>query len=210
MLVKLSMELSRRTVALGAIALGAILVGAQNSPVLVGPPPPVEVDLAIYEVIERGELRWFLYVERPPEVVLPSDPWKWELNDLWGAGRGHRGIDVALKTGEKVYSVTDGKVIFSGWDGPYGWVVVVRGAAGSPGEGLEFWYAHLSKRTVKVGEVVSSWDVVGLVGSTGASSGPHLHFGITRGGSSFFDPLPWLRKNIGDAEWRRTSDFIVK
>ena len=209
MLVKLSMPLSRRTVALCALSLGVLVVGAQNSPVLVGPPPPVEVDLAIYDVIERSELRWFLYVERPPEVVLPADPWKWELNDLWGAGRGHRGIDVALKTGERVYSVTDGDVIFSGWQWPYGWLVVVRGAKGSPGQGLDFWYAHLSKRTVDVGETVSSWGVVGLVGSSGGSSGPHLHFGMVQGGN-FFDPLPWLRQNVGDAEWHRTSDFITK
>ena len=203
------MELSRRTVALCALSLGVLVVGAQNSPAVVTPPPPVKVELAIYEVIERGELRWFLYVERPSEVVLPTDPWKWDLNDLWGAGRGHRGIDVALKTGERVYSVTDGDVIFSGWQWPYGWLVVVRGAKGSPGQGLDFWYAHLSKRTVGVGDVLSSWDVVGLVGSTGGSSGPHLHFGMVQGGN-FFDPLPWLRQNVGDSEWRRTSDFITK
>jgi len=196
-------------VALCAIALGVLIVGAQNSPIVVAPSPPVKVDLAIYEIVDHGALHWFLYIERPPEVVLPVDPWKWELNDRWGAGRGHRGIDVALETGERVYSVTDGTVIFSGWQWPYGWLVVVRGGAGSPGKGLDFWYGHLSKRTVDVGDILSSWDVVGLSGSSGGSSGPHLHFGMVQGGN-FFDPLPWLKHNVRSSEWHRTWDFIVK
>lgn len=199
LLVKLSMNLSRRTVAL--VALAGVLLSLVGSDIDRGMRPfdlrpPVEAKPGFFDVVA-------IYKR---DRVLPVDPWKWDLNDLWGAGRGHRGIDVALRTGEKAYSVCDGKVVFSGWYGVYGNLVRVRFSCGVVG--TEGWYAHLSKRTVKVGERVLAGDVVGLVGSTGGSTGPHLHFGITLGGGErFVDPLPWLRAEIPAWEWKRTVDL---
>ncbi len=89
-------------------------------------------------------------------------------------GRQHHGIDLGLKVGDPVYSAWDGIVRYAQWNkSGYGFCVVVRHK-----NGLETLYAHLSKLLVSPNQYVSSGDMVGLGGSTGRSTGPHLHFEI--------------------------------
>jgi murein DD-endopeptidase MepM/ murein hydrolase activator NlpD len=76
----------------------------------------------------------------------------------------------------------------SGWVGAYGYLVVL-----DHGGGWETRYAHLSRIDVRVGERVAQGAVVGLVGSTGASTGPHLHFEVRRDGLAL-DPLAYLER----------------
>lgn len=100
-------------------------------------------------------------------------------------GRRHQGCDLPLKTGDPVHVAFDGMVRVSRYTKGYGNLVVVRHA-----NGLETFYGHLSRRDVKEGDWVSSGDVIGLGGSTGRSTGPHLHF-ETRYQGYAFDP-EWL------------------
>ena len=100
-------------------------------------------------------------------------------------GRRHQGVDIPLKTGEPVYATFTGKVRMSKYFGAYGNVVIIRHE-----NGLETFYAHLSKRHVEAGDWVNAGDVIGLGGSTGRSTGPHLHF-ETRYNGFAFDPQ-WL------------------
>ena len=100
-------------------------------------------------------------------------------------GRRHQGVDIPLKTGDPVYSTFTGKVRVSRYWGAFGNLVVIR-----HDNGLETFYAHLSKRNVEVGDWVNAGDVIGLGGSTGRSTGPHLHF-ETRHNGFAFDPQ-WL------------------
>ena len=100
-------------------------------------------------------------------------------------GRRHQGVDIPLKTGEPIYATFTGKVRMSKYFGAYGNVVVIRHV-----NGIETFYAHLSKRMVEVGDWVNAGDVIGLGGSTGRSTGPHLHF-ETRYNGFAFDPQ-WL------------------
>ena len=100
-------------------------------------------------------------------------------------GRRHQGIDLPYPTGTPVYAAFDGKVRVSDVVGGYGNLVILRHA-----NGLETFYAHLSQRNVEPGQWVSAGDVIGLGGSTGRSSGPHLHF-ETRYMGNAFDPA-WL------------------
>lgn len=100
-------------------------------------------------------------------------------------GRRHQGVDLPLKTGDPVYATFTGKVRMSKYLGAYGNVIVLR-----HDNGLETFYAHLSKRHVEVGDWVNAGDVIGLGGSTGRSTGPHLHF-ETRYKGYAFDPQ-WL------------------
>lgn len=100
-------------------------------------------------------------------------------------GRRHQGVDIPLKTGDPVYATFTGKVRMSRYFGAFGNIVVIRHE-----NGLETFYAHLSKRQVEVGDWVNAGDVIGLGGSTGRSTGPHLHF-ETRYKGFAFDPQ-WL------------------
>ena len=100
-------------------------------------------------------------------------------------GRRHQGIDLPYPTGTPVPAAFDGKVRISDYIGGYGNLVVIRHA-----NGLETFYAHLSRRDVNSGDWVSAGDIIGLGGSTGRSTGPHLHF-ETRYKGAAFDPS-WL------------------
>lgn len=85
----------------------------------------------------------------------------------------HTGLDIACSTGTDIKSVAKGKVIFAERDGAYGNLVKI-----DHGNGVETWYAHCSKIYVTVGEEVKPGDVIAAVGSTGNSTGPHLHLEI--------------------------------
>ena len=98
----------------------------------------------------------------------------------------HDGVDLAAPSGTEVYSLEPGVVTFSGWKGGYGRAVMVRHA-----DGEETVYGHLSKSLVKAGDPTSGEAPLGLVGSSGRSTGPHLHFELRRDGRSV-DPLPLL------------------
>ncbi len=100
-------------------------------------------------------------------------------------GRRHQGVDLPLKVGEPVYAAFTGKVRVSRYWGAFGNLVVIRHE-----NGIETFYAHLSKRLVEAGDWVNAGDVIGLGGSTGRSTGPHLHF-ETRYNGFAFDPQ-WL------------------
>ena len=100
-------------------------------------------------------------------------------------GRRHQGVDLPLKTGDPIYAPFSGKVRMSKYYGAYGNLIVIRHE-----NGIETFYGHLSKRNVEVGDWVNAGDVIGLGGSTGRSTGPHLHF-ETRYNGFAFDPQ-WL------------------
>ena len=112
-------------------------------------------------------------------------------------GRRHQGVDLPLKTGTPVVTAFDGRVRASTYNSGYGNLVIIRHE-----NGLETYYGHLSKREVEVGDWVRAGDEIGLGGSTGRSTGPHLHF-ETRYQGFAFDP-EWiadyetgqLRKNV--------------
>ena len=100
-------------------------------------------------------------------------------------GRRHQGVDLPLKTGDPVYATFTGKVRMSKYFGAFGNLIIIRHE-----NGIETFYAHLSKRYVEAGDWVNAGDIIGLGGSTGRSTGPHLHF-ETRYKGFAFDPQ-WL------------------
>ena len=100
-------------------------------------------------------------------------------------GRRHQGVDLPLKTGKPVVAAFDGRVRVSEYHSGYGNLIVLRHE-----NGLETFYGHLSKRDVEVGDWVRAGDQIGLGGSTGRSTGPHLHF-ETRYKGFAFDP-EWI------------------
>ena len=100
-------------------------------------------------------------------------------------GRQHQGVDLPYPSGTPVRAAFDGKVRYAARSGGYGNLIVLRHE-----NGLETYYGHLSKIQVQAGDWVNAGDVIGLGGSTGRSTGPHLHF-ETRYKGFAFDPR-WL------------------
>jgi murein DD-endopeptidase MepM/ murein hydrolase activator NlpD len=122
-----------------------------------------------------------------PLVGQLSSAFGWRNVSVNG-NRYHAGVDWAAATGTPVRAARDGVVTRAGWWGTYGYAVAL-----DHGDGSETRYAHLSAVHVTVGSVVRQGDVVGLVGSTGASTGPHLHFEL-RFGATAVDPLGYLEQ----------------
>jgi murein DD-endopeptidase MepM/ murein hydrolase activator NlpD len=104
----------------------------------------------------------------------------------WGAL--HAGEDFAAPIGTPVRSISGGVVVFAGPQSGYGNKIEIR-----LWDGTVTWYAHLSKIDVTLGERVDPAQEIGAVGSTGFSTGPHLHFEVHPNGNGPVDPLPWLR-----------------
>ncbi|MFD7702210.1 M23 family metallopeptidase [Streptomyces caelestis] len=106
----------------------------------------------------------------------------------WSSGQ-HTGLDFAAPTGTLIKAVHTGTITSAGYDGSYGYKTVL-----TLDDGTEIWYAHQSSISVSVGQKVNTGDVIGRVGSTGNSTGAHLHLEVHPGGSSAgIDPMAWLR-----------------
>ncbi|MCL1805675.1 MAG: M23 family metallopeptidase [Clostridiales bacterium] len=107
-------------------------------------------------------------------------PVRGKINSPFGnRSRGyHSGIDIQARTGDPVYSSLDGTVISASYSGGYGNLVTI-----DHGDGLTTLYAHLSKINVSVGQVVGDQELIGLAGTTGRTTGPHLHFEVRINGS---------------------------
>lgn len=106
--------------------------------------------------------------------------------------RPHHGTDFGAKRGTPLLAVNSGKVTFSGYLGSYGKVVKIKHAGG-----YESLYAHQSRTRVKRGQQVKKGQIIGYVGSTGRSTGPHLHFGMKKNGR-WINPMSVLRKKSLD------------
>ncbi|MHB2265357.1 peptidoglycan DD-metalloendopeptidase family protein [Aliihoeflea sp. PC F10.4] len=99
----------------------------------------------------------------------------------------HSGIDFRGRTGTPIQATGAGKVIRAGWAGGYGRLVEI-----DHGNGWTTRFAHMSRIDVKVGETISTGDKIGAIGSTGRSTGPHLHYEIRKNGKAT-DPVRFLR-----------------
>ena len=98
----------------------------------------------------------------------------------------HTGVDIGAASGTNIVAAAAGKVIVSTYNNAYGNYVVV-----DHGGGMSTLYGHMSKRLVNVGDTVAAGSVLGLVGSTGYSTGPHLHFEVRLNGKHT-SPNPYL------------------
>jgi murein DD-endopeptidase MepM/ murein hydrolase activator NlpD len=102
----------------------------------------------------------------------------------------HTGTDFAIPSGTPVHAAASGVVAFVGWGGAYGNLIQIN-----HGDGTETWYAHLSAATVQLGTRVEAGTVIGTVGSTGNTTGPHLHFEV-RVADRHVDSWRWLQQRV--------------
>ncbi len=110
----------------------------------------------------------------------------WRIHPIYGTQRLHNGMDFGASTGTPIMAAYDGEVVVSTYSSSAGNYIMIN-----HGGGLSTVYMHCSKLIAKVGDTVKKGDVIGLVGSTGNSTGPHLHFSVRVNGE-YVDPAPYI------------------
>jgi murein DD-endopeptidase MepM/ murein hydrolase activator NlpD len=148
--------------------------------------PPAEPKRSTTQPVVPGEK----LKAKPPPWVLPVAGY--HLTGRFGASSGlwastHTGLDFAADEGTEIRSIGPGVVVSAGYDGAYGNKTVVR-----LDDGTVLWYCHQSEFAVDPGQRLAPGDLVGYVGSTGNTTGPHLHLEVHPGGGAPIDPEAWL------------------
>lgn len=118
--------------------------------------------------------------------ICPINSGLYTISAYYGDGRNHRGLDLAADKGTSIFAAAAGTVTYAGFDSDYGYNVVIN-----HGNGIETRYAHASALCVSSGDTVSQGDMIAVVGSTGRSTGNHLHFEVIIGGTRV-NPAPYL------------------
>jgi len=116
-----------------------------------------------------------------------TSPFGWRNHPIFGVRKFHTGVDLAGPNHSAIRAADGGNVLFTGWYGGYGKVVII-----SHGNGMATLYAHLSRTAVNVGDNVTKGDIVAYEGTTGFSTGPHLHFEVRVNGKPN-NPLNYVR-----------------
>ena len=109
-------------------------------------------------------------------------------NPLTGKRQFHKGVDIPGHAGSDVVAVADGVVSQSKYAGNYGWTVQLN-----HGDGLQTQYSHNNENLVTVGDTVHKGQVIAVLGSTGRSTGPHVHFEVKQSGKTL-NPYPYIKK----------------
>ena len=126
----------------------------------------------------------------PVEMVRMSSGYGMRDHPVLGRRRNHKGVDLAAPTGTPVYATADGLISMAQRYSSYGnYVQIEHGAE------MQTRYAHLSKYVVEPGTRVSKGDLIGYVGSTGRSTGPHLHYEVRVNGEAV-NPIPYMEADL--------------
>jgi murein DD-endopeptidase MepM/ murein hydrolase activator NlpD len=119
-----------------------------------------------------------------------TSPFGNRLDPIYHVWQLHAGVDIGAPAGTPIVAAAAGRVSQAGWFGGYGnYTCIDHGQI--DGQRLSTCYGHQQRILITPGEQVTAGQVIGLVGSTGASTGPHLHFEVRLGGRPV-DPLPWI------------------
>ncbi len=131
-------------------------------------------------VYSGGTLMW------PSDTTSISSSYGYRIHPITGENKLHSGMDIPAPMGSPVYSAESGTVLSSGWISGYGNAVVIM-----HDNGLSTLTGHMSSLNVQSGQRVSRGDVIGYCGSTGNSTGPHVHFEVRINGSTV-DPINYF------------------
>lgn len=142
----------------------------------------LELEERVSSATSPSELAW----PTPSYARITSD-YGWRTHPILRDTRFHTGIDIAAPMGSTVVAASDGEVVYAGWHGGYGKTVIIM-----HGGGITTLYAHLSTISVSSGQLVTRGKRIGGIGTTGLSTGPHLHFEVLENGQHT-SPWQYLR-----------------
>jgi murein DD-endopeptidase MepM/ murein hydrolase activator NlpD len=139
-------------------------------------------------------------IYRPKSVSVPSrmpvegaaltSSFGMRMHPVLGGRRQHKGVDLAQPTGTPVYATADGMVSKAEWFSSYGLYISLE-----HGAEIQTRYGHLSRLAVAAGQPVKKGDLIGYVGSTGRSTGPHLHYEVRIAGTAV-NPVPYMQGQV--------------
>ncbi len=124
----------------------------------------------------------------PVEGVRLTSNYGMREHPVLGGRRAHKGIDLAGPVGTPVYATADGVISKAEWFSSYGLFVSIE-----HGGALQTRYGHMSRLNVASGQQVQKGDLIGFIGSTGRSTGPHLHYEVRVNGEAV-NPLPYMQQ----------------
>lgn len=137
--------------------------------------------------VDTGEISSKGMIWPAPGYSRVSSPFGYRIHPIFGTRKMHTGIDISAPMSANIVAATDGVVQSAGGLGGYGNAVII-----DHGGGIATLYAHNSKLLVSAGQSVQRGQVIAKAGSTGYSTGPHLHFEVRKNGT-YINPLPWIR-----------------
>ena len=211
--VALGVFRKRRTLALGAAVVSMLTVTVHDLPAsavavkeeaftaasqkLTTPANTVapEATRETFVVTEYTPVQWPI---APSSDISSGFGWR-VAPCSWGCSSDHQGVDFDPGYGTDIHVIADGVVVESSSDGGLGQHLVVEHEV--DGRMVQSVYGHMvfGSQTVGVGDTVKRGQVIGDVGSTGASTGPHLHFEVRPGGGDAVEPLAWLAKYVTES-----------
>lgn len=149
------------------------------------------ITLEIEDLSEKGLQRFISARKRKSRFIWPlqgrtTDEYGWRVHPINKKRLFHKGLDIAAPRGKEIMAADSGTVLFAGKSGGYGNLVIL-----SHPQGYTTRYGHCQKLTVKTGQKIEQGDTIALVGSTGISTGPHLHFEIRKKGRAM-NPRDYL------------------
>jgi murein DD-endopeptidase MepM/ murein hydrolase activator NlpD len=194
----------RRRVGRGVQAVRVGQVDANTTRMVVEFSPYVTINPQQLKLKSRQPGKWSMQLPQNiaaidlnsvSSFVLPitgaviSSGFGWRVHPVTGEKRMHKGVDFAAPTGTPIFAAADGVVTEAGWtNGGYGNIVELRHSDGSV-----TLYAHTSRVYVSKGQVVNRGQAIAEVGTTGRSTGPHLHFEVQPDGKNAVDPMDYLQ-----------------
>ena len=119
-------------------------------------------------------------------LICPINSGKYRISSYYGDGRNHKGIDLCANRGTAIFAAGGGTVTYAGYDSDFGYNVIIKHS-----NGISTRYAHANSLNVKKGQVVAQGDMIAAVGSTGWSTGNHLHFEVIVNGVRV-NPAPYI------------------
>ncbi len=153
-----------------------VITAAQNEVRTIGTKQVIKSGAAVADMKVNG-------------IVFPLPSGSWQVSDRYISNRNHKGIDLRSPYGTAIFALADGKVKLSGWKNGYGNCVVI-----DHGNGFETLYGHASSLCVTEGQEIKAGQQIAFVGSTGNSTGNHLHLEVHVGGS-VVNPEPYIGIN---------------
>lgn len=136
----------------------------------------------------------------PVNAGYVSSNFGWRAHPVLGGRRRHHGIDIAAPEGTPVYATADGLIERANYSGSYGNVIYI-----DHGSDLQTRYAHLSGLNVRDGQRVKKGDLIGFVGSTGRSTGPHLHYEVRVDGVAV-NPNPYMKGSVPEVQFANLGE----